>query len=73
MSREPNRVVYDVGHNEQMQLGICVSTIAEVLRGGDLSDAAESLTNLDLDVLADFEGIFNLPGVIQITKKEIEL
>lgn len=68
MSRAHNRVVYDLGHNEQMQLGICVSVIAEILRGTNPGTLIEELEHLDLDVLADYEGVFNLPGVVQITK-----
>lgn len=30
--RLPDAVTYHLGHNEQMQLAICISTIAEVLR-----------------------------------------
>lgn len=84
--RAPDSVTYNLGHNETMQLGVCVSLIADLLRELDASAddnrdsdeqwvealvksiEGESIDGLSLETLAFFEGIFNLPGLVTLTK-----
>lgn len=73
MTRSPDAVTYNLGHNEQMQLAVCVSSIAELLRQqqteADPRIDSRDLENLDLETLAEFEAIFGVPGNVSVVKE----
>lgn len=60
MARQPNAETYNLGHYEQMVLGLALELAAE--------SVTESTEEIDVEVLRDFIRIFSTAGTIQITK-----
>lgn len=79
--RPPDGQVYALGHNEQMQVSVCVGIVAELLReqrrrqmmGESLSQTLtvdpEDMRHLDLRTVSIYESILGTPGLVTLTKE----